>query len=121
MTNKKELGAQGENLAAKYLTCHGYELIEKNYRCPFGEIDIIARRADIIVFIEVKTRQSMKFGRPGEAVNYYKQQKIIKTAQWYIHSSQLDRLHFRFDVLEILRTPAGQATVNHVRNAFELS
>ncbi len=117
--NSKELGSCGERLAAGYLSSHGYRLVEMNYRCRFGELDIIARRDELMIFVEVKTRRSDRFGRPGMAVDYFKQQRIIKSAKWYIHSKGLENNRFRFDVLEILRTPAGQMSVNHIRGAFE--
>ncbi|MDD3114331.1 MAG: YraN family protein [Anaerovibrio sp.] len=117
--DNKTLGNKGERLAAEYLGSHGYRIVETNYRCQFGEIDIIASRGDLLVFAEVKTRRSLRFGRPGEAVDFCKQRKITRTAAWYIHGKKLDNCHFRFDVLEILRSPAGQMSLNHIKNAFE--
>ena len=120
MVDRKELGRCGERLAAGYLSSHGYSVLDMNYRCRFGELDIVARRDDMVIFAEVKTRRSGRFGRPGGAVDYFKQQKIIRSAKWYIRSKGLENNRFRFDVLEILRTPAGQMSVNHIRNAFEV-
>ena len=112
-------GREGEAAAAAYLRKKRYEVIGANYRCRFGELDIVARRDDMVIFAEVKTRRSGRFGRPGGAVDYFKQQKIIRSAKWYIRSKRLENNRFRFDVLEILRTPAGQMSVNHIRGAFE--
>ena len=67
--DSKELGRCGERLAAGYLSSHGYRLVEMNYRCRFGELDIVARRDDMVIFAEVKTRRSGRFGRPGMAVD----------------------------------------------------
>ncbi|MCI7612157.1 MAG: YraN family protein [Selenomonadaceae bacterium] len=117
--DSKELGRCGEKLAADYFSSHGYSLLESNYRCRFGELDLIARRGDMVVFAEVKTRRSGRFGRPGGAVDYFKQQRIIRGAKWYIRSKGLENNRFRFDVLEILRTPAGQMCINHIKGAFE--
>lgn len=119
--NNKILGNKGEKIAGEYLESHGYKIIQRNFRCMFGEIDIIACKQDVVVFAEVKTRLSMKYGRPGAAVDGRKQQKIIKTAQWFLRGNKNPGKHFRFDVLEVLRTPAGQSSINHVQGAFEIS
>ena len=68
--NTKILGNAGENLAAAYLENHGYRILERNYRCKQGEIDIIAQKCDVLVFIEVKTRRTLRYGTPGAAVDY---------------------------------------------------
>ncbi|MGM9540447.1 YraN family protein [Anaerovibrio sp.] len=117
--DSKELGRRGEALAAQYLATHGCSIVEQNYRCPAGEIDIIARCGELVIFAEVKTRRSGRFGRPGAAVDSFKQQKIIRSAGWYIRGKGLEGSRFRFDVLEVMRTPAGQMSVNHIRGAFE--
>ncbi|MCL6628515.1 MAG: YraN family protein, partial [Armatimonadetes bacterium] len=80
-TARSTLGTQGEILAAKHLESLGYEIIERNYRSQFGEIDIVASQNGDLVFVEVKTRRNAKFGYPSESVNLKKQQKIIRTAQ----------------------------------------
>lgn len=117
--DSKELGRCGEELAARYLAAHGCSIVQKNYRCPVGEIDIIARWGELVIFAEVKTRRSGRFGRPGLAVDFFKQQKIIRSASWYIRQKGLEDSRFRFDVLEVIRTPAGQISVNHIKGAFE--
>lgn len=117
--DSKELGRRGEELAAQYLTAHGCSIVQKNYRCPMGEIDIIARRGELVIFVEVKTRRSGRFGRPGSAVDFFKQQKIIRSASWYIRQKGLEDSRFRFDVLEVMRIPGGQISVNHIKGAFE--
>lgn len=117
--DSRELGRRGEAIAARYLAAHGYGIVETNYRCPLGEIDIIARRSETVVFAEVKTRRSGRFGRPGMAVDHFKRQKIIQIARWYLHSKGLEDSRCRFDVLEIICAPAGQAGVNHIQGAFE--
>jgi len=80
-----ESGKEGEKLAVDYLVSNGYEILEKNFRTPFGEIDIIARDKDFIVIIEVKRRMSDRFGEPQLAVNFKKQEKLKKLALYYIH------------------------------------
>ncbi|SQB91836.1 TIGR00252 family protein [Clostridium tetanomorphum] len=81
---KKEVGTLGENLAQSYLIQNGYIILDKNFRCKQGEIDIIGKDGDYISFIEVKSRYGSLYGTPGEAVNLIKQYRIYKTAQLYI-------------------------------------
>lgn len=78
------LGAYGEEVAAAYLCEQGYTLIERNFRCPLGEIDIIAKKRLDLVFVEVKTRRSTLFGLPQEAVGAHKQRQLMRAAQWYL-------------------------------------
>ncbi len=117
--NNKILGNRGEQAAASYLMAHGYQILERNYRCPVGEIDIVASRGTTVIFVEVKTRRSLAYGRPCEAVDYRKQQKIIKTASWYIQGHNLSGRSLRFDVLEVFAQPGGSMQVNHIQGAFE--
>lgn len=106
-------GKIGETLAIKFLEDQGYKILETNYSNKLGEIDIIAKDNDRIVFIEVKERASAKFGYPREAVNSYKQQKIQMVANCYLKNKRLMDSYIRFDVVEIL---AGNLT--HLKNAF---
>ena len=112
------LGRQGEQAATEYLQSQGYTVLERNYRCPAGELDLVVRQGDVLVFVEVKTRRSLRYGRPCEAVNYYKKQHIIRTAKWYICQHMVSGLHYRFDVVEVLAR-AGKMSINHIVNAFE--
>lgn len=122
MLNKKTLGDIGEIAAVRYLESQGYNIIDKNFRCKLGEIDIIAADNDVIAFIEVKTRSSELFGQPGEAVNYYKQRKIVKTALAFISNKKLYDWMCRFDVVEIIADDFGNViNINLVKNAFEYS
>lgn len=122
MYNKKVLGGMGEAAAAEYLESQGYIVIARNYRCRMGEIDIIAADNDIIAFIEVKTRSSKIYGQPGEAVNYYKQKKIVQTALTFIKQRKLFDLMSRFDVVEVITDDCNNITsINLIKNAFEYS
>ena len=112
-TKNRAKGIIGETLALQYLKKHGYKIIKQNYTCPIGEIDIIASKKRCIVFVEVKARESDAFGRPGEAVNYYKQQKIRKVATTYLKFNKKIDASCRFDVIEILGDE-----INHIENAF---
>ena len=117
--NNKILGNKGEEAAAQYLENHGYFIRERNYRAKTGEIDIIASKGDIVSFVEVKTRGSLRYGAPAEAVNYYKQRKIVRTAQSYIRYKGLQNYSYRFDVLEILAPKSGSMSFRLIENAFE--
>ena len=88
MSDNKEIGKLGEDLATKYLETLGYQIIERNFRCKVGEIDIIAKDKDYLVFIEVKYRKDNKKGIPAEAVNHNKRKKIIKATKYYIYKNR---------------------------------
>ena len=115
------LGAYGEEVAAAYLCEQGYTLLERNFRCPLGEIDIIANKRHDLIFIEVKTRRSALFGLPQDAVGRHKQRQIIRSAQWYLKKPGVSRLHPRFDVIAILARPGQPPEINHIQNAFALA
>lgn len=85
--NNKVLGNAGEKIAKIYLERNKYKILETNFRCKQGEIDIIAKDKKELVFIEVKTRKSIKYGLPAEAVNQVKQKHISKTAEYYIYKN----------------------------------
>ncbi len=116
---KKNLGQAGEDAAVAYLAEHGYRICERNYRTPTGEIDIIARDNDTIVFIEVKTRRSLACGSPAQSVGYYKQQKIIKTACWFLRQGQLEGCPCRFDVIEVYVSCEKTFKIRHLKGAVE--
>jgi len=114
MNDNQILGLNGEIMAQQYLKKQKYKLLEKNYRCPMGELDIISKDKDTIVFIEVKTRTSQKYGLPCEAVNFTKRQKIEKSAKYYLNLHNMNNCNARFDVIEILDNK-----INHIINAWE--
>lgn len=99
--NNRKIGTYYETAAAYYLEQSGYEIVEKNYRCKLGEIDLIARDGEYLVFCEVKFRTTKTKGSPLEAVNRKKQQTIIRCAQWYLMEHQLQEIPCRFDVVGI--------------------
>ena len=88
---------------------------------PVGEIDIIARKGDVLAFVEVKTRHGNRYGTPAQAVNFHKQKKIIQTAQWFLRQKRLseDKCFCRFDVVEVYALPEGKWQVHHLPGAFE--
>ena len=113
--NRRKEGAYYENLVAEYLKTQGYEILEKNYRCRIGEIDLIAKEGETLVFVEVKYRRDDKMGNPKEAVNREKQKKISMTASYYLmrECGRMD-IPCRFDVAAVL----GEQ-IEVVKNAFE--
>lgn len=111
--NRRKIGQEQEKLAAKYLEEKGYEILERNYRIRTGEIDLIARDARYLVFIEVKYRKNLQMGDPLEAVDVRKQQRIYQTARYYLHQKKWENMPCRFDVIGITGTQ-----ICHIRNAF---
>jgi len=118
-TDKKELGKKGEELALRFLKKNGYQIIERNYICKMGEMDIIAREKDTLVFIEVKTRTSTAFGLPQLAVNASKQRQMSKVALNFLKEKKLEEAKARFDVVAILLGPQGEE-IELIRDAFDL-
>ncbi len=122
MLNKRQLlGKQGEIEAGKFLVDRGYEIIERNFRCRLGEIDIIAREKNFVVFIEVKTRSNSSYGSAASAVTPRKQQQISRVAQLYLIEKDMISCDARFDVVEVMRAKHGEFDLNHLINAFDLS
>ena len=115
-----ELGRWGEKEAAKFLRHLGYDVLEKNFVCPAGEIDIVAREGDELVFVEVKTRTEADFGGPLAAVNATKRRKLALVASSYLARRRAGELPCRFDVVGVTRKPGGEGEIEHVRDAFQL-
>ena len=121
MQNKhQKFGEKSENLAAWYLKQNGYKIIEQNYRNRMGEIDIIAREKKTIVFVEVKSRKSIRYGSPKLAVTLKKQRKISMVALYYLKSTQQIDSKARFDVVAITSN-RDEPQIEIVKNAFELA
>lgn len=118
--SKQLLGKEGERLAEQYLKKKGYKIVERNYRCRGAELDLIVLDRRVIVFVEVKTRTGHGFGSPFEAVEFRKQQKMIRAAQYFLNEKKLHQRDARFDVVGI-SWPGGEPLVEHIENAFELS
>jgi putative endonuclease len=117
---KKELGRKGEEKALQFLKKKGYRIIENNYVCKMGEMDIIAREKDTLVFIEVKTRTSIEFGPPQLAVNLSKQRQLSKVALNYLNEKRLNDVKARFDVVAILLEQKREA-IELIKDAFDLN
>lgn len=115
------LGKFGERHAVKYLRKRGYVIVERNYRTPFGEIDIIAREGDVLAFVEVKTRSSRTFGLPQEAVDLRKRRQIIRTARAFLREQGEPSIFCRFDVLALEADRGGNVRrVQLIRGAFDV-
>lgn len=110
-------GALGENAAVKLLKKKGYEILERNYRKKYGELDIIAKKDDVISFVEVKLRATKSFGTAAEAVDSRKRQRMMKTAQAYLIENHLD-CGCSFDVIEVYHKGLSITEINHIESAF---
>jgi len=116
MRNRRQIGNRGEDLAVSYLKKKGYRILEKNYRVQKGEIDIIAKDKNIIVFVEVKTRNTDQYGTPQESVDKRKQRQLLKLALLYLQKRNfLDSSDCRFDVISI---NLQNNMLEHIKDAF---
>lgn len=116
--DRKELGRRGEELACRYLKQQGYLILETNWSCRYGEIDVIARQGDAFIFIEVRVKkQNSMYGTAQESVNWKKQQQVRKTAIHYLHQHHRHDQPVRFDVFAINYT-TKQYTYEHITGAF---
>lgn len=121
MLNSRQIfGRKSESAAVKHLKKNGYKILEQNYRTKMGEIDIIAREKDVIVFVEVKARRSDRFGGPKWALTYKKRQKISMAALQYLKAVKKTDSRARFDVVAIQLT-GEKNTIEIIKNAFELA
>ncbi len=119
---RKHTGGVGEETAANYLISRGYSIIERNFVCKGGEIDIIASTRDkVLVFVEVKARRDLSYGPPQLAVNSFKQRQISKAALTWLSKKKMHEHNARFDVIAILISDDGRHMLEHIVNAFELA
>lgn len=116
--DKLALGKKGENLAEKFLFQQGLKILSRNYRTSQGELDIIAQSRQEIIFVEVKTRSSQKFGSPVEAVNHRKQEKLKQVAQAYLTAHRLENCPIRFDVVAIEVFPQGESKIEWLKGVL---
>ncbi|WP_328403981.1 MULTISPECIES: YraN family protein [unclassified Nocardia] len=118
MTDKQALGAHGEELAARFLQAAGMDIVGRNWRCRYGELDLIAQDARITAFIEVKTRSGLQFGAPAEAVTFTKRQRIRRLALMWLAEQDGPWRHIRFDVVSVLVTREHGPVIDHLKAAF---
>lgn len=116
--NRLELARLGEKACVKKLREKGYKILETNYRCSLGEVDIICCKKDLIVFVEVKTRTTNIFGFPQESVNFIKQKKIKRIACYYLKRNNLFSQGCRFDVMSVIYNENKTMDIEHFENAF---
>lgn len=122
-TGNKGTGNLGEELAANFLAARGYRILERNFRCRGGEVDIIAQDPcdKSLVFVEVKARRGLTYGVPQLAVTPFKQRQISKAALTWLSKNRLHDTNARFDVIAILLHTDAAHGIDHIRNAFELA
>ena len=120
---RQQTGRQGEEIAANFLVARGYRILERNFSCRGGEIDIIAREpgSGFMVFVEVKTRRGLSYGVPQLAVTPFKQRQISKAALTWLSKNRLLDSNARFDVIAILLASNGNHQVEHIQDAFDLA
>jgi putative endonuclease len=117
MAEHNATGTEGEQIAGRFLEDLGYELLERNWRHGRHELDIVARTARELVFVEVKTRSSALHGQPEEAVKKGKRGRLIKAANAYVQETACD-LPMRFDIISVILHPGGKPYVHHIPDAF---
>lgn len=115
---RKELGNRGEKIAVDFLRRRGYQIIERNYRSLLGEIDIVAKEGENIVFVEVKTRSSVDFGLPEEALSYDKRCRLSRLALHYLIHHKIKNVNSRFDVVSILMDENKVENIQLIKDAF---
>ena len=120
MSKDKEIGTLGETIAAQHVEAQGYMILCRNYRNSFGELDIIAKDEEDLVFIEVKSRTSQTYGLPVEAVSYRKRRKLSIMAMFYMTQHRLHGIPCRFDVIEVDLRHYDTPQIHHIQNAFSL-
>lgn len=114
---RQKLGREGEELAKRFLLSKGYKIVKRNFRAPFGEIDLIAYQKKVLVFIEVRTKTSSNFGAPEESISLNKKKKISRLASFYLKAKRLNKIDCRFDVVGITRKPY---TIKLFKDAFQI-
>ena len=117
---RQRLGLEGEDAAARALEKAGLRIVERRFRCRLGEIDLVARDRDVLVFVEVKSRRGIGFGRPAESVTTTKRRRIARVAQCFLSRRGMTDVPCRFDVVEVLRHPGIELEVCHIVDAFRL-
>ncbi|MEI8345211.1 MAG: YraN family protein [Candidatus Omnitrophota bacterium] len=117
-TTSQTLGIVGEEIAVAHLKERGYRILLRNYRSPLGEIDMVARYGEYLVFLEVKTRSSLRMGEPAEAVTPFKRRQIIRNAKYYLNRQGQTETPCRFDVVSVLIDSKGQSRIDVIEDAF---
>lgn len=116
----KPLGDRGEALAARYLAARGYTVVNRNFRMGRKEIDLVARRGDVVAFVEVKTRGGLGYGHPLEAITWKKRREIQQVAAAWIDRFGQPGDNYRFDAVAVLAPAGGAPTIEHVEDAWRM-
>jgi putative endonuclease len=120
-TPRTRLGTRGEELAQRFLQQKGYQILDCNYRCRWGEIDIVAHDGDELVFLEVRTRRSADYGTPEESLTDAKLQRLLATAQYYLQQQGKGDINWRIDLVSVrLRRDYGLQSIEHLKYAVQL-
>ena len=120
MNSAHRLGERGEALAWNFLRKQGYSILEKNYRTRFGEVDVVAQKQGVLIFLEVKTRRDSRFGLPSEAVDWKKRRKLGQVAEAYLIAKGLENRPARFDILSVIWDGTGEPDFSLLEDAFTL-
>jgi len=115
----KLIGRQGETAAARFLRRRGYRILEQNFRCQAGEIDIVAEDGGVLVFVEVKARTQEEFGLPQAAVTEGKQRRMVLAAQSFLQQRGIKGVDCRFDVVAVQLAPDGSRRLELIKDAFQ--
>jgi len=119
MAAKDDLGRRGENIAVTFLEAEGLEVVERNWRCGQGEIDVVAREGDELVFVEVKTRSSLAFGHPFEAITVLKLARLRRLAAAWCEAHPDERSGgIRIDAIAVIAAQQGEPVIEHLRRVF---
>jgi putative endonuclease len=116
---RRYLGQRGEQLAAAYLQRKGYAILTTNWRCPHGELDIVARQDDVLVFVEVRTRYAGSTESAFESVGEQKRERLQTLAYAYLDSHDMDSIPWRIDVIAVAIPRSGRPRIEHVENALD--
>ena len=116
MNKRQTVGQQGEAMARAYLVKVGYDIITHNWRCAIGELDIVAQKDNVLIFVEVRTRRGHRFGTPEESITPAKQARLVALAETYWQEMTPEHKAWRIDVVAV-RMGAGEPQINHIENA----
>ncbi len=117
-TSPQALGILGEELAFHELRKRGYKVLLRNYECPLGEIDLIAKHQGYLVFVEVRTKSSEEMGTPAESVTHEKRRQVVKVAKYYLNRYGIQNVPCRFDVVGVLLLPGAEPVIELIEAAF---
>lgn len=116
--DKRSFGQEGESAAARVLEAKGFQILARNFTCPWGELDIVARQADLVCFVEVRMRSHAAWGDPAHTISFRKQRRVVKAAMHYLFAHDLREHMIRFDVVTIVGR-GDRAQIEHIPNAFD--